>query len=241
MSKEIGPRERALREQREAAYEANQKRMREQSKAEKLDGLKERVADELRARAFTRRTMTRAWIDPDNGLLVIDAAAPAKAEQLVSTLRDSVAGFGAQPLETEKSPEVSMGAWLMFGDAPGRFNIEDDLELRSVDDAKSKVRYVHHPLEGKEVQKHVSSGKTPTRLGMSWQDKLSFVLTADMQIKRLQFLDVNKEGSQESGAAVDEQFDIDFALMSGELAQMLKDMIEVLGGETQAGDQRAAA
>lgn len=44
MSKEIGPRERALREQREAAYEANQRQMREQSKAEKMAGLKDRVA-----------------------------------------------------------------------------------------------------------------------------------------------------------------------------------------------------
>lgn len=43
MSKEVGPREKALREQREAAYEKNQKAMREQSKAEKLAGLQERV------------------------------------------------------------------------------------------------------------------------------------------------------------------------------------------------------
>lgn len=35
MSKEIGPREKALREQREAAYEENQKAMREQAKADK--------------------------------------------------------------------------------------------------------------------------------------------------------------------------------------------------------------
>lgn len=44
MSKEIGPREKALREQREAAFEKNQKAMREQSKAEKMAGLEERVA-----------------------------------------------------------------------------------------------------------------------------------------------------------------------------------------------------
>jgi hypothetical protein len=44
VSKEIGPRERALREQREARYEESQRQMREQSKADKLDGLKERVA-----------------------------------------------------------------------------------------------------------------------------------------------------------------------------------------------------
>lgn len=44
MSKEIGPRERALREEREARFEENQKRMREQSKADKIAGLQGDVA-----------------------------------------------------------------------------------------------------------------------------------------------------------------------------------------------------
>lgn len=44
MSKEIGPREKALREQREVAFEKNQKAMREQSKAEKLAGLEDRIS-----------------------------------------------------------------------------------------------------------------------------------------------------------------------------------------------------
>lgn len=44
MSREIGPREKALREQREAEFEENERRMREQSKADKLAGLQDRVA-----------------------------------------------------------------------------------------------------------------------------------------------------------------------------------------------------
>lgn len=55
MTKEIGPRERALREQREAAFEQNQKRMREQSKAEKLAGLQERVAEAAKKTGKSRR------------------------------------------------------------------------------------------------------------------------------------------------------------------------------------------
>lgn len=205
-----------------------------------LRELKDRVADELRARAFSRRSMTRAWIDPDRNLLVVDAAAPAKAEELVATLRDTLNGFSAHLLETEKSPSVSMSAWLMFGDAPGRFNIENDLELQAVDDTRSLVRYVRHPLDGKEVQKHIAGGKAPTKLGMSWNDRLSFMLNADMQLKRLQFLDLVKDRAEEQGEAADEQFDIDFALMTGELSHMLKDLIEVLGGEAQVGEREAA-
>lgn len=44
MSKEAGPREKALREQREAKFEANQKRAREASKADKIAGLQTAVA-----------------------------------------------------------------------------------------------------------------------------------------------------------------------------------------------------
>jgi len=44
MTKEIGPREKAAQERREAAYEANQKRMRALTKAERLLGLKDAVA-----------------------------------------------------------------------------------------------------------------------------------------------------------------------------------------------------
>jgi recombination associated protein RdgC len=45
--------------------------------------LKERVTEELRARALTRRTVTRAWIDPKSGWFVIDAAGGARAPRLV--------------------------------------------------------------------------------------------------------------------------------------------------------------
>ncbi len=55
MSKEIGPRERQLREQREARFEENQRKMREQSKAEKLDGLKERVAEAAKKTGKSRK------------------------------------------------------------------------------------------------------------------------------------------------------------------------------------------
>jgi hypothetical protein len=55
MAKEIGPREKALREQREAAYEANQKKMREQSKAEKLAGLQERVVEASKKTGKSRK------------------------------------------------------------------------------------------------------------------------------------------------------------------------------------------
>ena len=69
---------------------------------------------------------------------------------------------------------------------------------------------------------------------------MSFVLTEKLEIKRLQFLTIKKEKEDgDSELAPEEQFDIDFALMAGELSQLLGDLTEALGGET-AKQKKAA-
>lgn len=55
MSKEIGPREKALRAEREARFEENQKRVREANKAEKIAGLQDAVAVASTKRGKPRR------------------------------------------------------------------------------------------------------------------------------------------------------------------------------------------
>ena len=209
--------ERAIEMERDQGFPVGRRQMRE---------LRERVTEELRARALTRRRMTRAWIDPQHGWF------GTRAAEVIETLRATLGSFGVQFLETERSPHASMAAWLMLGDAPSRFVIDEDLELQAVDQSKATVRYSRHTLEGKEIRAHLSSGKYVTRLGLTWNDRVSFVLTDKLQIKRLQFLHISKDSADgESQLSSDEQFDIDFALMAGELAQMLAELREELGGE----------
>ncbi len=124
-----------------------------------------------------------------------------------------------------------MTAWLSTGDAPAGFSIDQDLELRSSGDNPGAVRYVRHPLEGKEIRDHISAGKTAIRLGLTWNDRISFMLTEHLQVKRLAFLDIIKEEHQTQTEDAGEQFDIEFALMSGELALLLADLTTALGGE----------
>ncbi len=192
--------------------------------------LRARVADELRARALTRRRVTRAWIDPQGGWFAIDAAG---AETVVETLGDTLGSFAPLVIETERSPHAAMASWLLRGEAPLRFSIDDDLELRAADKSKTIIRYTRHPLDGKEIQAHLASGKYPTRLGLTWNDRVSFVLTDKLQVKRLEFLEMGQDpavGDDDVDPA--EQFDIDFAVMAGELASLLKDLWLALGKES---------
>jgi len=202
--------------------------------------LKMRVTEELRAKALTRRRITRAWIDPVNGWLVVDAAGAAKAEELIETLRDTLGSLAVLFVETERSPQMSMAVWLKLGEAPLRLTIDQDLELKAANQSKATIRYSHHPLEGKDIQAHLSAGMYPTRLGLTWNDRIAFVLNEKMQIKRLEFLEMSKDATE--GAAdlnEAEQFDIDFTVMAGELAKLIDDVVAALGTEQQ--EQRAAA
>lgn len=203
-----------------------------------MRALKMQVLDELRARALTRRRITRGWIDPGNGWLVVDSASERRAEELVETLRDTLGSLAVQKVDTERSPSACMASWLMQSDAAGAFSIEQDLELQSGEPAKSIVRYRRHPLDGKEVRAYVTGGKRPTQLGLTWNGRISFVLTEKLQIKRVEFLEVAPEGGDEDEIDAAEQFDLDFAVMAGELAKLLAELIRELDGKVA---DRAAA
>ena len=196
-----------------------------------LKELRERVTEELMPRAFTRRRSTFVWIDPRNGWLCVDASSPARAEEVIEHLRHCLDEFSLALLHAQVSPASAMADWLAGGDAPAGFTIDRDCELKASGDEKSAVRYVRHPLEGDEIKAHLASGKLPTRLALTWDDRISFVLGEKLEIRRLAFLDLLKEQSEKSAEHADEQFDADFALMTGELSRFLPQLVEALGGE----------
>lgn len=193
--------------------------------------IRDQVTNELMPRALARRRTTHAWIDAGNALLAIDTGATAKAEAFMEALRRSDDDARARRIDTKRSPAAAMAEWLTKGEAPGAFGIDQDLELRASDAGKATVRYARHSLEGKEIRDHLAAGKTVVKLGLTWNDRISFVLTEELQIKRLVFLDILRRESDSEAGDEEERFDIDFTLMTGELSLMLRDLLKALGGE----------
>lgn len=202
--------------------------------------IKERVVEELMPRAFTRSRTTFAWIDPVNGWFVVDAGSQSKAEEVIEHLRRSLDEFPLKPFKTQLSPTSAMADWLAGGDAPEGFTIDRDVELQAVGEEKAKVSYKRHPLEGEQVKSHLAAGKLPTRLALTWDDRIGFVLTEKLEIKRLAFLDILKEEAEKNAERADEQFDADFALMTGELTRFLPQLIAALGGEKVEAEMSSA-
>lgn len=198
-----------------------------------MKDVKEAVMMELLPRAFTRRRKVFAWIDPKDGWLAIDAASRSAAEPVVEALHKALDELPLKLLNTENSPGAAMTGWLAGGDAPDGFSIDQDCELRAVTDEASAVRYVRHSLEGEEIREHIAAGKQVSKLALSFDDKLAFILTDKFEIKRLQPLD-SLTGKEEGDAkSREEQFDADFALMTGQLRQLIPALLVALGGEVR--------
>lgn len=203
-------------------YKPGRKQMRE---------IKEDITDELLPKAFSIYRDTNVWIDTRNHWLVIDAAAAAKGDEIMGMLAKALESFPIVPLYVELSPASAMTNWLVSDEPPAAFTIDQDTELRSTSESRAVVRYVRHSIDIDEVRKHVETGKQCTRLALTWADRVSFVLTDGLEVKRVAPLDVLKENQDASAQNEAEEFDSDFALMTGELAQLLGDLVQALGGE----------
>lgn len=192
--------------------------------------LKERVHDELLPRAFPVQSATFAWIDPKDGWLVIDAATASKADDVVKFLLRAVERMPLESVRVARSPTAVMTAWLQDDEAPAGFTVDMDATMQATGESKAAVVYKRHTLEPEEVRRHIAAGKQCKRLAMTWDSKISFVLDESLSLKQIKPLDVMKENDAVTRND-DERFDGDFMLMTGELARMLDDLMEALGGE----------
>ena len=186
--------------------------------------------------AFTKQGSMWVWIDTASRLLVLDTSAQGRADEVVTLLVESLPGLSVSLINTQTSPQAAMSHWLSTQEPPVGFTVDRECELKSADEAKAVVRYARHPLDIEEVQAHIAAGKLPTKLALTWDDRVSFMLTEGLQIKKVSFLDTVFEGTK----ADDGGFDTDVAIATGELVKLIPDLIEALGGEAESGVASAA-
>jgi recombination associated protein RdgC len=206
---------------------------RKPGKKEKRD-LAEDARQALLPMAFTKQSTVLVWIDPANARLVLDAGSQAKADETMTALVNAIDGLAVQLIDTKTAPATAMSEWLSTHEAPAGFSVDRECELKAPDESRAVVRYTRHALDTDEVSQHIAMGKVPTRLALTWNDRVSFVLTEALQLKKLALLDVVLEDKPAAaGDGKDDGFDTDVALVTGELRQMLPALMEALGGETE--------
>ncbi len=199
-----------------------------------LRELKEGIVHELLPRAFAKRSHTLVWLDAKTRRVIVDAASVKKADTLVTRLADLLGGgLRLSLLQTQTSPATAMAEWLATREAPAGFSIDRDCELKQPDSEKASVRYARHTLDIDEMAQHIRQGKLPTQLAMTWNGRVSFVLSDALTLKKIKLLDVVLEGNAPGKDG--DGFDADVALCTGELGRLIPDLVAALGGELPSG------
>jgi recombination associated protein RdgC len=218
----------------ERILETENQQARKLSKKERTE-IKDELIFDLLPKAFTFSRKIYAYIDPKGGWLIVDAASAKSTEDLLSLLRKALSSLPAVPLNTIEKPTTTMTQWLLNNQAPDDITIEDECELRSPEEAGGIIRCKRHDLTLPEIKNHLDTGKEVIKLAVSWADRISFIIDENLAIKRLRFLDLIQDqvADIETGNEA-AQFDVDFSIMSAELANFLPRLMELFGGENKA-------
>jgi recombination associated protein RdgC len=200
------------------------------------DYLKDEVLHTLLPRAFSRFSQTYIWIDSTNNLIVVDTASARRAEDALALLRKSLGSLPVVPLTMESPIELTITEWVRSGKAPAGFTLQDEAELKAVLEEGGIIRCKKQDLFGDEIATNIEAGKLVTKLALEWQERISFVLTDTGSLKRLEYSEAllcqNDDFDHEDFAA---RFDANFVLITGELARLISELTQALGGEVNRG------
>jgi recombination associated protein RdgC len=216
----------------EKIEEIETQQMRKVRKREK-DEIREEVLHDLIPRAFTRSSYLFAYIDITQGWLLVDTPSRKKAEELVSFLRSTIGSLPVVPPQVQQAPPQAMTQWLIKeNDCPPDFDLSDACVLTDQDGAV--VNCKRQDLLAEEIQGHLDAGKLVSRLAIEWNDRLGLILDEELVIRRLHLLDLIQAQLNETNTETQAQrFDAEFAIMTGELAGLIKRLFEVFGGEDE--------
>ena len=183
--------------------------------------LKEDLVHELLPRAFVRPGRTDALLDLEHGLCVVDTSSRKSGENVVSEIRHALGSFPALPLNAEIAPRAVLTGWIAGEPLPDGLSLGDECELKDAADKGAVVKCQRQELLGDEIGKHLEAGKQVTRLALTLDDHVSFVLGEDLVIRKFKLLDgaVDQLESTERDD-LHAELDARFALMSGEVKRL---------------------
>lgn len=202
--------------------------------------IKEQVTEELMPRAFVRQQKIDLWWDTERQLIGVNASSRSRAEDVLDLLRETLGSLKATPMSSQTLPIRAMTTWL--GDPssrPADLQLGDTVELKAKgDDGVVRGRQVD--LDSDEMQQLLDSGRQASKLALSIEGQLSFVLHDDLALKSLRFGDalIEEADMTDDGDDALARLETDFVIMAGCLRQSVARIVEWLGGDAYAPPEK---
>lgn len=187
--------------------------------------IKDEIITRMLAQAFVQPYALFAYFDWDANLLLIDTSSESAATGMVENLRLAAGSLPVLPLIAEESTRTILTDWLQTGKLPSGFALADEAELVDPSEGGAKVKFSRQDLETDEVREHIAVGKQVTLLGLTFDDRISLVLGADLVIRKVKFLDqVLDELNEQDPEGAEAELGARFTLMVLEIRRLYNEL-----------------
>jgi recombination associated protein RdgC len=199
--------------------------------------LREEVVTELLPQAFRKRRNVFAFFDYESGWLVVDTVSRRLAENVVNHVRDALGRFPATPCAPEESPRALLTDWVIQSEPPQGYALGSECDLRDPAYAGSSWNGRHADLETDEVREHLKAGMQVFRLGIEFNERVSFTLGEDLTIRKFHLLDIVLDEMQEQqDESAPLELQAAFIMAACEIKRVLNSLAGIFGIE-QPGER----
>lgn len=214
-------------EELEVRIEDYRERMNEAPSPREKRRLKAEARDELMPKAMLKSDKIWGYYDLKEKVIGIDVLHDAAAERFLRRLQASLDGVNIRPLQFVK-PVDDLLAAVFFDGAPKQFALGRECRMQDMGDSSSVVRWTAFDLSDTSIRNHVANGMRLTHLAIEYDNMMSCVLSESGVISKLRLIGMDDDGEDNLDPLA--RLDAQFALITGTLRHLLKDLRKELGG-----------
>jgi recombination associated protein RdgC len=205
------------------------RRVRSKERAE----IKEQVILEMLPRAFTKSSVSLAYIDTVSKSLIVGEGSAKKAENLASTLRSAIGSLPIAPLSMKMNPAYAMTSLVdLKKDFDHKLAPGSNLVLTDPSGSGTKITCSGVDVHSDEIRKHIDASLQVTTMDFVWDENVSFSANDEMQLKKIRFgenlMDQADAGDIDDPAGY---YDAMFSVFLGVVRDLSSDLISLMGGE----------
>lgn len=189
--------------------------------------LKELIRDELLAKAIPSQSLTTVVVDPQSRLAMVDTSSLKTAENIASLLVHALPGLRLTTLAFDTPVADQMTAVLLEGN--DALVADDMLVLKGMGTPAATVRFTQYQLSEPEVLAHLNKGMRPSTMALTWDERLSFVLSDTFALKKLDYVDLLQDEPNDKDGDIEEQLKTLLTLQTAELRELMEGLCTWLG------------
>lgn len=203
---------------------------------EKLS-LKDEMILTLLPRAFSKINKVYAYLDTKNSKLILGTSNTKRIEQFLSAFKKSIAEE-IYIADVDKLSSI-MTYWLKHKDYPTSLAIEKACLFQDPQQQSRIIRCQQQDLFAENIQSFIKEGYEVKQLALTWQDRVSFIMSDRFVIQGLRFQDeVIAQVKEMEPETKQQQFDADFLIMTEMLSGLLTDLFQVFSNYGKAKQEK---